>query len=115
MGVISWIILGVLAGFFGGRIVHKSGQGFILNLVIGIVGAIVGGLIATTLGLGGVSGVNLWSILVATGGAVIALVAYDALHAERIRGRNSRDIAEILGTPGRAEMIHRDDMALAGK
>jgi glutamate 5-kinase len=41
------------------------------------------------------------------------LVAYDALHAERIRGRNSRDIAHILGTPGRAEMIHRDDMTLS--
>jgi glutamate 5-kinase len=40
------------------------------------------------------------------------LIAYDALHAERIRGRNSRDIADILGMPGRAEMIHRDDMAL---
>jgi glutamate 5-kinase len=40
------------------------------------------------------------------------LIAYDALHAEQIRGRNSRDIAHILGTPGRAEMIHRDDMAL---
>ncbi len=40
------------------------------------------------------------------------LVAYDARHAERIRGRKSRDIAHILGTPGRAEMIHRDDMAL---
>jgi glutamate 5-kinase len=43
------------------------------------------------------------------------LVAYDALHAERIRGRNSRDIAGILGTAGRAEMIHRDDMALFGR
>jgi glutamate 5-kinase len=43
------------------------------------------------------------------------LVAYDALHAERIRGRNSRDIAHILGTPGRAEMIHRDDMTLADR
>ena len=42
------------------------------------------------------------------------LIAYDAAHAERIRGRNSRDIAHILGTGGRAEMIHRDDMALAG-
>jgi glutamate 5-kinase len=41
------------------------------------------------------------------------LVAYDALHAERIMGRNSRDIAHILGTAGRAEMIHRDDMALS--
>ena len=43
------------------------------------------------------------------------LVAYDKAHAERIKGRNSRDIAHILGTPGRAEMIHRDDMALAGR
>jgi glutamate 5-kinase len=43
------------------------------------------------------------------------LVAYDALHAERIRGRSSRDIAQILGTPGWSEMIHRDDMALAGR
>ena len=43
------------------------------------------------------------------------LIAYDALHAERIRGRKSRDIAHILGTAGRAEMIHRDDMALADR
>jgi glutamate 5-kinase len=43
------------------------------------------------------------------------LVAYDAVHAERIKGRNSQDIAHILGTPGRAAMIHRDDMALAGR
>ena len=43
------------------------------------------------------------------------LVAYDALHAERIRGRKSRDIAHILGTAGRAEMIHRDDMALGDR
>ncbi|MGD1015259.1 MAG: glutamate 5-kinase [Roseiarcus sp.] len=41
------------------------------------------------------------------------LIAYDAARAERIRGRNSRDIAQILGTPGRTEMIHRDDMALS--
>ena len=43
------------------------------------------------------------------------LIAFDALHAERIRGRNSRDIAHLLGAPGRAEMIHRDDMTLAGR
>jgi len=41
------------------------------------------------------------------------LIAYDALHAERIRGRNSRDIAQALGVTGRTEMIHRDDMALS--
>ncbi|MGO9741983.1 MAG: glutamate 5-kinase [Roseiarcus sp.] len=43
------------------------------------------------------------------------LVAYDAERAELIKGRNSRNIADILGTPGRTEMIHRDDMALAGR
>jgi glutamate 5-kinase len=43
------------------------------------------------------------------------LIAYDAPHADRIRGHNSRDIAHILGTAGRAEMIHRDDMALSGR
>lgn len=83
MGVISWIVLGVLAGFFGSRIVNKTGQGFVLNLVIGIVGAIVGGVIATTLGLSGVSGVNIWSVLVATGGAVVALFAYNSLSNPR--------------------------------
>ena len=41
------------------------------------------------------------------------LIAYDARHAEQIRGRNSRDITQILSGPGRAEMIHRDDMTLA--
>jgi glutamate 5-kinase len=42
------------------------------------------------------------------------LIAYDSQHADEIKGRNSRDIAQILGVPGRAEMIHRDDMALRG-
>ncbi len=43
------------------------------------------------------------------------LVAYDALDAERLRGRRSADIESVLGATGRAEMIHRDDMALAGE
>ena len=67
MGVISWIILGVIAGFIGGKLVNKTGQGFILNMVLGIVGAIVGGVLANLLGMGGVSGLNIWSLLVATG------------------------------------------------
>jgi glutamate 5-kinase len=50
-------------------------------------------------------------------GAEVArgLVAYDAEDAERIRGRNSADIEEVLGMPGRAEMIHRDDLVLKGE
>ena len=49
-----------------------------LNIVLGIVGAIVGGYLANLLGMGGVTGFNLWSLLVATGGAVVVLVVYNA-------------------------------------
>jgi uncharacterized membrane protein YeaQ/YmgE (transglycosylase-associated protein family) len=77
MSVISWIILGLIAGFIASKFVYTSGQGLVANLVLGIVGAIVGGLIATNVfGFSGVSGVNIYSILVATGGAVVALWVY---------------------------------------
>jgi uncharacterized membrane protein YeaQ/YmgE (transglycosylase-associated protein family) len=77
MGVFSWIILGLIAGYIGGKFVAKPGQGLINNLVLGIVGAVVGGLIANFFGLGGVSGVNIYSILVASGGAVVVLWLYN--------------------------------------
>jgi uncharacterized membrane protein YeaQ/YmgE (transglycosylase-associated protein family) len=80
MGILSWIILGVIAGYLGGKLVHNSGQGMINNIVLGIVGAMVGGFLASNIfGFDGVSGVNIWSILVATGGAVLTLVVYGAL------------------------------------
>ena len=49
MGIISWIILGVIAGFIGSKIVNKTGQGLIMDIVLGIVGAIVGGVICSQL------------------------------------------------------------------
>jgi uncharacterized membrane protein YeaQ/YmgE (transglycosylase-associated protein family) len=76
MGILSWIILGVIAGFIGSKLVNNAGQGLIMNIVLGIVGAVVGGAIATALGMAGVSGVNLWSILVSAAGAVLVLVVY---------------------------------------
>ncbi|MCW2318286.1 Uncharacterized membrane protein YeaQ/YmgE, transglycosylase-associated protein family [Rhodoblastus acidophilus] len=76
MGILSWIILGLIAGFIGSKLVNHTGQGMLLDIVLGIVGAVVGGYISTALGLGGVSGVNLWSILVAAAGAVIVLLVY---------------------------------------
>ncbi|TIO38394.1 MAG: GlsB/YeaQ/YmgE family stress response membrane protein, partial [Mesorhizobium sp.] len=45
MSILSWIILGAIAGFIGSKIVNKSGQGLVLDIVLGIVGAVVGGLI----------------------------------------------------------------------
>ncbi|MCW2275980.1 GlsB/YeaQ/YmgE family stress response membrane protein [Rhodoblastus acidophilus] len=76
MGLLSWIILGAIAGFVGSKLVHGSGQGLLLNVALGIVGALVGGYLATLLGMGGVSGFNLWSVIVSIAGAVIVLVVY---------------------------------------
>ncbi len=64
MSIISWIILGVVAGFLGSKIVNKSGQGIVLDIVLGIVGAVVGGLIFSAFGAAGVTGLNLYSLLV---------------------------------------------------
>jgi uncharacterized membrane protein YeaQ/YmgE (transglycosylase-associated protein family) len=79
MGWIAWIILGLIAGFIGSKIVNKSGSGVMLDVVIGVVGAIIGGEIGAKLGLGGVNGLNLWSLLLAVIGAVIVLLIYNAV------------------------------------
>jgi uncharacterized membrane protein YeaQ/YmgE (transglycosylase-associated protein family) len=79
MGWIAWIILGLIAGFIGSKIVNKSGSGIMLDVVIGVVGAIIGGEIGAKLGLGGVNGLNLWSLLLAVVGAVIVLLIYNAV------------------------------------
>jgi len=58
MGIISWIILGLIAGFIGSKIVDKQGQGFWLNIALGIVGALVGGFLFDFFGAAGVTGFN---------------------------------------------------------
>ena len=72
MGVLSWIIVGGLAGLIAGKIMGK-GHGFIGSSIIGIIGANIGGFVASRFGLGQVDGINLTSILIAAGGAVILL------------------------------------------
>ena len=74
MGFLSWIILGLIAGFIGSKIVNKSGEGLILDIVLGVVGAIVGGWLMSFFGMSGVSGVNLYSIVVSVIGAVKAVL-----------------------------------------
>ncbi len=76
MSVISWIVLGLIAGFIASKIVNKSGEGFLLDIVLGVVGAVVGGEIFNAAGMAGVSGINLWSILVSIVGAVIVIWIY---------------------------------------
>src|SRR6186713_1308993 len=83
MSIISWIILGVIAGFLGSKIVNKSGQGILLDIVLGIVGAIVGGLIFSAFGASGVTGLNIYSLIVAVIGAVVVLWAYHQFSRSR--------------------------------
>ena len=83
MSVIGWIILGLIAGFIGSKIVDRSGQGILLDIVLGIVGAIVGGFIFSAVGSTGVTGLNLWSMFVAVVGAVVVLLVYHALSGRR--------------------------------
>jgi uncharacterized membrane protein YeaQ/YmgE (transglycosylase-associated protein family) len=79
MSILAWIVLGLIAGFIGSKIVNKSGEGIVLDIVLGIVGAIVGGWLFNRFGASGVTGVNLYSLLVAVIGAVILLVVYHAI------------------------------------
>ncbi|MGH7211676.1 MAG: GlsB/YeaQ/YmgE family stress response membrane protein [Acetobacteraceae bacterium] len=83
MGWIAWIILGLIAGFIASKIVNKEGQGFILDIVLGVVGALIGGIIFNAFGAAGVTGFNLWSLLVAVIGAVVLLVIYHAIFGRR--------------------------------
>jgi uncharacterized membrane protein YeaQ/YmgE (transglycosylase-associated protein family) len=76
MGIISWIILGLIAGFIGSKIINRTGEGIVLDVILGVVGAIVGGFLFNSIGAEGVTGLNLWSLLVAVIGAIIVLVAY---------------------------------------
>jgi uncharacterized membrane protein YeaQ/YmgE (transglycosylase-associated protein family) len=78
MSFLAWIVLGLLAGFIGSKIVNKSGEGFFLDIVLGVVGAVVGGWLFNTFGAAGVSGLNLYSLLVAVVGAVVILFLYHA-------------------------------------
>ena len=79
MGCFSWIIVGLIAGYLGSRIVNKSGEGLIRDILLGVLGAVIGGFIFQRLGYAGVTGINLWSILVAVVGSIILLVAYHAV------------------------------------
>jgi uncharacterized membrane protein YeaQ/YmgE (transglycosylase-associated protein family) len=79
MSILAWIVLGLIAGFIGSKIVNKTGEGIILDIGLGIVGAVVGGWLFRFFGSAGVTGLNLWSMLVAVIGAVVVLVAYHAI------------------------------------
>ena len=84
MSIIGWIVLGLIAGFIASKIVNKAGEGFFLDIVLGVVGAIVGGFIFSAFGASGVTGFNLYSMVVAIIGAIIVLVIYHAIFGRKV-------------------------------
>jgi uncharacterized membrane protein YeaQ/YmgE (transglycosylase-associated protein family) len=85
MGIIAWIVVGLIAGALAKLIMPGDDPGgIIVTILLGIVGAFVGGFIVNLLGGAGVSGFNLWSIVVATLGAIILLAVYRMVAGRRV-------------------------------
>jgi uncharacterized membrane protein YeaQ/YmgE (transglycosylase-associated protein family) len=87
MGIITWIVVGLIAGLLGKLIMPGDDPGgIIVTILIGIVGAFIGGFVVSIFGGTGVTGFNIWSIIVATIGAIILLAIYRLL----VGGRTAR-------------------------
>ncbi|HEY2525837.1 MAG TPA: GlsB/YeaQ/YmgE family stress response membrane protein [Candidatus Binataceae bacterium] len=83
MGILAWLIVGLIAGFIGSKVVNRSGEGLVRDIILGIVGAFVGGIIFQALGYSGVTGVNLYSIAIAAVGAIVVLALFHAIRGQR--------------------------------
>ena len=83
MSILAWILLGLVAGFIGSKIVNKTGEGLVMDIVLGIVGAVVGGFLFNMFGAAGVTGLNIYSLIVAVIGAVVVLVLYHMIFRRR--------------------------------
>jgi uncharacterized membrane protein YeaQ/YmgE (transglycosylase-associated protein family) len=76
MSILAWIVLGLVAGFIGSKLINKTGEGFLLDILLGVVGALVGGWLFNAFGASGVTGLNLYSLFVAVIGSIVFLVLY---------------------------------------
>ena len=84
MGILSWLILGLVGGFVGSKILNGRGEGLLMDIALGVLGAVVGGFVFSFFGLGGISGLNVWSMIVAIAGSIIVIYLYhNVLNARR--------------------------------
>ena len=83
MSFLAWLVLGLIAGFIGSRIVNSRGEGILLDILLGVIGAFAGGWLFRVFGAPGVRGLNLYSLFVAVIGSVVVLVLYHALRRRR--------------------------------
>jgi uncharacterized membrane protein YeaQ/YmgE (transglycosylase-associated protein family) len=73
----------LIAGFIASKIINKTGEGLVLDIVLGIVGAVVGGFLFSAVGAAPVTGLNIYSLIVAVIGAIVVLVVYHAIIGRR--------------------------------
>jgi uncharacterized membrane protein YeaQ/YmgE (transglycosylase-associated protein family) len=85
MPILAWIVVGIIGGFIGSLVVNTRGQGLLGDLFLGVIGSVVGGWAFNRFGHSGVTGINLYSVLVSAAGAVVVLVLYHALRGSRAR------------------------------
>lgn len=76
MSIIAWLLLGLISGFIGSKIVTNDGKGIVGDIIVGVLGAFIGGIVFNFFGASGVTGLNLYSILVASAGSVLLLAIY---------------------------------------
>jgi uncharacterized membrane protein YeaQ/YmgE (transglycosylase-associated protein family) len=76
MSFIAWIVLGLIAGFVASKIVNRTGEGVIVDILLGIVGAVIGGWLFHTFGMPGVTGFNAYSLIVSVVGAIVLLAIF---------------------------------------
>ncbi len=79
MSILGWIILGLIAGWVASKIVNRTGEGVLMDIVLGIVGALVGGWLFSLVGHAGVNGFNIYSMFVSVIGAIVVLLIYHAV------------------------------------
>lgn len=85
-GIIAWIVVGLIGGYLASRVVNKTGEGMLRDILLGIVGGVIGGVIFRAFGSHGVTGVNVWSILVAFVGGIVVLFLYHAIRGQHASG-----------------------------
>jgi uncharacterized membrane protein YeaQ/YmgE (transglycosylase-associated protein family) len=84
MSLISWLVVGLVAGWIGSMIVNRRGEGLIMDILLGVIGAFVGGYLFHLFGHAGVSGINIYSIFVAAVGSAVILFIYHAIFRRRV-------------------------------
>jgi uncharacterized membrane protein YeaQ/YmgE (transglycosylase-associated protein family) len=90
MGILAWIVVGLIAGFLAGQVMRGGGYGLIGDIIVGVLGGLLGGWVGTTFLhiSAAVNGINLESILVAFCGAILLLIVFRLVAGGRRSYRN---------------------------